>query len=100
MSGWIVTRTGEILVHPNDHANPETFRTVMAPERDDLVVAVACLFTWDGLADLCARAGSTFVLGPARSMQAIPGGNATHDRLEAQNIAVRLRGGMLPQAYV
>jgi hypothetical protein len=33
-------------------------------------------------------------------MQAIPGGNATHDRIEAQNSAVRRRGGMLPQASV
>jgi transposase len=33
-------------------------------------------------------------------MNAIHGGTATHDTIDAQNIAVLLRGGMLPQAYV
>jgi transposase len=33
-------------------------------------------------------------------MKAIHGGKATHDQIDAQKIAVLLRGGMLPQAYV
>jgi hypothetical protein len=33
-------------------------------------------------------------------MQAIHGGKAQHDTIEAQTIAVLLRGGMLPQADV
>jgi transposase len=33
-------------------------------------------------------------------MKAIPGGQAKHDPIDAQNIAVLLRGGMLPQASV
>jgi transposase len=33
-------------------------------------------------------------------MQAIHGGKATNDRIDAHQIAVLLRGGMLPQAYV
>jgi transposase len=41
-----------------------------------------------------------FVLGHALSMKASHGGTAKHDTIDAQNIAVRLRGGMLPQAYV
>jgi transposase len=41
-----------------------------------------------------------FVLGQALSRKAIHGGQATHDQIEAQNIAVLLRGGLLPQAYV
>src|SRR5918999_55866 len=58
------------------------------------------LFTWYGRADLCRREGMAFVLGHARDMNAIQGGNAKHDRLDAQTIAVRRRGGMLPQASV
>jgi hypothetical protein len=65
-----------------------------------MVVAVECLVTWYWLADLCAQEGIPFVLGPALSMQAIQGGQAKHDKLEAQNIAVLLPGGMLPQADV
>jgi transposase len=33
-------------------------------------------------------------------MKAIHGGKATHDTIDAHKIAVLLRGGMLPQAYV
>jgi transposase len=40
------------------------------------------------------------VLGHALYMKAIHGGKAKHDKLDAQKIAVLLRGGMLPQAYV
>src|SRR5206468_12189204 len=96
----IVNYNGEILVHQNYTANAETFLEVIAPYRDDLVVAVACLFTWYWLADLRAREGITFVLGHALSMKAIHGGKAKNDRIDAQKIAVLLRGGMLPQAYV
>ena len=40
------------------------------------------------------------VLGPALYMQAIHGGKAKNDKIDAQKIAVLLRGGMLPQAYI
>ena len=54
--------------------------------------------TW--LADLCAAEGIPFVLGHALYMKAIHGGKAQNDKLDAQKIAVLLRGGLLPQAYV
>jgi transposase len=54
--------------------------------------------TW--LADLCAAEGIPFVLGHALYMKAIHGGKAKHDKIDAQKIAVLLRGGLLPQAYV
>jgi hypothetical protein len=81
-------------------AGPEPVLKAMAPSRKDLVVSVECRFTWYGLADLCTRAGIPFVLGHARSMQAIHGGKAKHDQIDAQKIAVLLGGGMLPQASV
>ena len=65
-----------------------------------MVVAVACIFTWYWLADLCAQEGSPFVLGHALYMNAIQGGTAKNDTIDAQKIALLLRGGMLPQAYV
>jgi transposase len=54
--------------------------------------------TW--LADLGAQEDIPFVLGHALSMKAIHGGKAKHDRIDAHKIAVLLRGGMRPQAYV
>ena len=58
------------------------------------------LFTWYWLADLCAQEGIPFVLGHALYMKAIHGGKAKNDKIDAHKIAVLLRGGMLPQAYV
>jgi hypothetical protein len=79
---------------------PEAFFKAIAPYWDGLVVAVECIFTWYGLADLCAQEGIPFVLGHALYLRAIHGGKAKHDQIDSQQIAALLRGGMLPQAYV
>jgi transposase len=96
----ILNHHGEVLVHQNMKAAPEPFLKVIVPYREDLVVSVECLFTWYWLADLCAREGIPFVLGHALYMKAIHGEKAKNDRIDAHKIALLLRGGMLPQAYV
>ena len=96
----VLSQDGEIRLHRNMPAAPEPFLKAVAPSRDGLVVAVACIFTWDWLADLCAQEGIPFVLAHALSMKAIHGGKAKNDKLDSQKIAALLRGGMLPQAYV
>jgi len=94
----ILSQEGEGMVHQNFTANAETFLKVIAPYRDEVVVAVACLFTWYWLADLGVREGRPCVLGHALYLKAIQGGKAKTDRIDAQKVAVLLRGGMLPQA--
>ena len=96
----IVNRDGEILLHRNMKAAPEPFLKAVAPYRDGLVVAVECIFTWYWIADLCTEEGIPFVLGQALYMKAIHGGKAKNDKIDSQQIAALLRGGMLPQAYV
>jgi transposase len=96
----ILNQAGDILVHRNMKASPETFLRTLTPYREDIVVAVECVFTWYWLADLCAREEIPFVLGHALYMKAIHGGKAKNDKIDAHKIAVLLRGGMLPQAYV
>jgi transposase len=96
----ILSQDGEVMLHRNMPAAPEPFLKAVAPYRDGLVVAVECIFTWYWLADLCAREGIPFVLGHALYMKAIHGGKAKNDKIDSQKIAVLLRGGMLPQAYV
>ena len=81
-------------------AAPEPFLQAIAPYREDLVVCVECIFAWSWLADLCTQQGIPVVLGHALYMKAIHGGKAKNDRIDAHKIAVLLRGGMLPQAYV
>jgi transposase len=81
-------------------ATPEALLKAIAPYRGQIVLAAACMFTWYWLADLCADHGLPFVLGHALSLKAMHGGKAKNDKIDAQKIAVLLRGGLLPQAYV
>jgi transposase len=96
----ILDQTGAKLVHKNLPTTPEAFLRTVAPYREDLVVAVECMFTWYWLADLCAKEGLAFVLGHALYMKAIHGGKAKNDKIDSHKIAVLLRGGMIPLAYV
>src|SRR5205823_5986436 len=96
----ILNQDGEILVHRNMPAGPEPFLQAVTPYREDLVVCVACLFTWYWLADLCVREEIPFVLGHELYRKAIHGGQAKNDKIAAQKIAVLLRAGLLPQADV
>jgi hypothetical protein len=96
----ILDQSGDIVLHRNMKTHPETFLKAIAPYRQNLVVAVECMFTWYWLADLCADEGIPFVLGHALYMKAIHGGKAKNDKIDSQKIATLLRGGMLPQAYV
>jgi transposase len=95
-----LSQDGEVVLHRTMQAAPEPFLKAVAPYRDGLVVAVECIFTWYWLADLWAQAGLPFVLEHALYMKAMHGGKAKNDKIDSQQIAVLLRGGMLPQAYV
>jgi transposase len=96
----VLDSQGEILLHRNMPCSPELFLKAIAPYREDVAVAVECIFTWYWLADLCAQENIPFVLGHALYMKAIHGGKAKNDKIDAHKIAVLLRGGMLPMAYV
>lgn len=96
----IVDRDGNVLIHRNMKSAAEPFLQAVAPYRGDLAVAVECIFTWYWLADLCRREGIAFVLGHALYMKAIHGGKTRSDRLDPQKIALLLKGGSIPQAYV
>jgi transposase len=96
----VLDQAGEVLVDQNIRCEPKVFLRTIAPYRDDLVVAVECIFTLYWLADLCAREQIPFVLGHALYMKAIHGGKAKYDRIDAHKIATLLRAGMLPEAYV
>ena len=96
----VINQGGEVLLHQDFPSNPERFLAAIAPYRDDLVVAVECIFTWYWLADLCAAQNIPFVLGHALYMKAIHGGKAKNDKIDSLKIASLLRGGMIPMAYV
>jgi Transposase len=98
MSVCILSQDGEVVLHRNMAARPEALLKAIAPYRDHMVIAVAWIFTWYWLAALCAQEGLPFVLGHALSRTALHGGKATNAKSDSQNLAVLLRGGLLPQA--
>jgi hypothetical protein len=61
----IVGRDGAVLRHRNLPCDRDRFLLTIAPYREDLVVAVECVYSWCWLADVCAREGIAFVLGHA-----------------------------------
>jgi transposase len=96
----VLNQEGDIVLHRNIKTNPDIFLKSIAPFREDIVVAVECIFTWYWIADLCSSENIPFVLGHALYMKAIHGGKAKNDKVDAHKIAVLLRGGMMPMAYV
>jgi transposase len=91
---------GELVLHRNLRCEPDAFLRAVAPFRDDLVVGIECIFCWYWLADLCAREDIPLVLGHALYMKAIHGGKAKNDKIDSHKIAVLLRAGAIPVAYV
>src|SRR5215472_7413657 len=100
LSLCVLDTDGTVVLHQTLAAGPQAFLKAVKPFRDGLVVACECMFAWYWLADLCHHEGIPFVLGHALYMKAIHGGKAKTDKIDAKKIAVLLRGGMLPQAYV
>jgi transposase len=96
----ILAQDGEIMLHRKIPARPDRLLRLVQPYRQGLVIGVECMFAWYWVADLCADEGIDFVLGHALYMKAIHGGKAKNDRIDSQKIAVLLRGGMFPIAYV
>ena len=100
MYACVLNSSGEIVAHKNMRSTPAAFLEFIEPFREDVVIAVECIFTWYWLSDLCSDEEIPFVLGHALYMKAIHGGKAKNDKIDSHKIATLLRGGMLPQAYV
>ncbi len=60
----ILNESGDVVYHRNHRAEPEQFLKAINPFREDLVVAVECMFCWYRVADLCPEHGIKFILGP------------------------------------
>ena len=77
----ILDQEGKIILHRDIKTNPDIFLKTIAPYREDIVVAVECIFTCYWIADLCSEEGIPFVLGHALYMKAIHGGKAKRNNL-------------------
>jgi len=96
----VLDSTGEVVLHKNIPTKPKSLLRLIKPYRENLVIGCECMFSWYWLADLCADEDIDFVLGHALYMRAIHGGKAKNDRIDSYKIAVLLRGGSFPLAYV
>ena len=47
MDVCILNHDGEIVVHRHRPTSPEALLKTIAPSREQMVIAVECLFTWD-----------------------------------------------------
>ena len=96
----IINQAGEILVHKNLNTDPRSLYNCISPFLPDIAISVECVFTWYWLADFCYKYDVPFVLGHALYMKAIHGAKTKNDRIDSKKIAVLLRGGVIPMAYV
>jgi len=96
----ILDQAGKILVHKNLTTSPQALLQILEPFQPDVAVTVECIFTWYWIADLCQEENIPFILGHALYMKAIHGAKTKNDKIDSHKIAVLLRGGMIPMAYV
>jgi hypothetical protein len=96
----ILDAHGKKRLHKRLRSEPAAFLEAIEPYREGLVVGVECIFCWYWLADLCASEQIPFVLGHALYMKAIHGAKAKNDQVDSHKLAVMLRGGSFPEAYV
>lgn len=96
----ILDQAGKILVHKNISTSPQALLRVIEPFLPDIAITVECIFTWYWIADLCREENIPFILGHALYMKAIHGAKTKNDKIDSRKIAVLLRGGMIPMAYV
>jgi transposase len=96
----ILDQAGKILVHKNISTSPQELLRVIEPFLPDIAITVECIFTWYWIADLCQDENIPFILGHALYMKAIHGAKTKNDKIDSHKIAVLLRGGMIPMAFV
>jgi hypothetical protein len=99
-SRGVLHQAGESRRHRHLQAGPAPFLHALAPSRAALVVGVAGLGTGSGLAARGTAEGLPVVWGPALDRHALAGGQATHDPIDAQQMAGWRRGGLRPHASV
>ncbi len=101
MYACVVDASGTKLLHRNFKTrNPNQLFDRLEPYQNDLVVGCESTFNWYWLADLCVEKEIPFVLGHALYLKAIHGGKTKNDKIDAEKLALLLRGGNFATAYV
>jgi hypothetical protein len=88
----VLNQEGEILLHQHMKAGPEPFLKALAPYREDRVVCVECLFTWDLTGCPLRPRGYSLRPGPRALSEGHPRGQGPtryHRRAEDGGVAPR-----------
>lgn len=96
----VIDSKGIVVLHKEIKPSPEKLLEILALYKDKVVVGVECMECWYWVSDYCRDNNIDFVLGHALYMKAIHGGKAKNDKIDSFKIAVLLRGGTFPLAYV
>jgi len=97
----VVDQRGDIQLHKNFKTRVDVFLAITRRFRQgDFVVGVESTYNWYWLADVCVDHQVPFVLGHALGLRAVHGGKTKNDRLDSEKLALLLRGGNFPVAYV
>ena len=96
----ILNQAGEKVVHREIKADPQALLGLLEPYIGNVIVGVECMHCWYWVSDICEDNGIDFILGHALYMKAIHGGKAKNDKIDSYKIAMLMRGGTFPLAYV
>ena len=96
----IIDQASQSVLHQNLAVDTNSLLNLIMPFMPDIVISVECIFTWYQLADFCTELNIPFVLGHALYMKAIHGSKTKNDKIDSHKIALLLKSGMLPMAYV
>src|SRR4029453_15363136 len=95
----VLTDEGEITQHrlANEVEGLERFFTQLPPKTP---VAIEASGTWWWLGDLLERLGHQPVLSHPKQTKAIAAARLKNDRVDAQRLALLLRGDLLPTVWI
>ncbi|WP_055732622.1 IS110 family transposase [Agarivorans gilvus] len=96
----IINDKGEKVLHQKIPAEKDALLELITPYQDQVVIGAECMHCWYWVSDLCLDYAFEFVLGHALYMKAIHGGKTKNDRIDSYKIAMLLKGGNFPIAYV
>lgn len=95
----VLTEEGELRQHrfPNDVARLEQFFAQLPSQTP---VAIEATGTWWWLVDLLERLGHQPVLSHPKATKAIAAARLKNDKVDAQRLALLLRGDLLPTVWI
>lgn len=100
MYACVVDQAGKKLLHRNFKTRQaDNFFDQIQPFGQDILIGCESTFNWYWLADECRQRQLPFVLGHALYLKSIHGGKVKNDKLDAEKLALLLRGGNFTTAY-